>query len=154
MPAGCASGGPAAETAEKLLHLLALLKLNLVQRKVRIVHRVACWKRGVVGGVGAWNEAFSRAALVAAPAGAAEAEPGAAQGAGQLHVMVTGAAGVGFKPSRLMQVAFRSTHNLLRPCGRIIEAGTRALFAVAPTAQETHNTPCALLASAGAGVRQ
>ena len=36
MPAGCASGGPAAETAEKLLHLLALLKLNLVQRKVRV----------------------------------------------------------------------------------------------------------------------
>ena len=34
MPPGCASGGPAAETAEKLLHLLALLKLNLVQRKV------------------------------------------------------------------------------------------------------------------------
>lgn len=36
MPAGCASGGPAAETAEKLLHLLALLKLNLVQRKVLV----------------------------------------------------------------------------------------------------------------------
>lgn len=37
MPPGCASGGPAAETAEKLLHLLALLKLNLVQRKVSSV---------------------------------------------------------------------------------------------------------------------
>ncbi|KAL4430654.1 hypothetical protein ABPG75_005910 [Micractinium tetrahymenae] len=36
LPAGCDAGGPAAETAEKLLHLLALLKLNLVQRKVLI----------------------------------------------------------------------------------------------------------------------
>lgn len=35
MPAACGTGGPAAEVAEKLLHLLALLKLNLVQRKVR-----------------------------------------------------------------------------------------------------------------------
>ncbi len=35
MPAACGSGGPASEIAEKLLHLLALLKLNLVQRKVR-----------------------------------------------------------------------------------------------------------------------
>ncbi|KAL4423346.1 hypothetical protein ABPG77_006141 [Micractinium sp. CCAP 211/92] len=36
LPAGCDAGGPATETAEKLLHLLALLKLNLVQRKVLI----------------------------------------------------------------------------------------------------------------------
>lgn len=35
LPAGCGSGGAATEAAEKLLHLLALLKLNLVQRKVR-----------------------------------------------------------------------------------------------------------------------
>ena len=34
LPAGCSASGAAAETAEKLLHLLALLKLNLVQRKV------------------------------------------------------------------------------------------------------------------------
>lgn len=34
MPSGCEAGGPATEAAEKLLHLLALLKLNLVQRKV------------------------------------------------------------------------------------------------------------------------
>jgi hypothetical protein len=36
MPAGCKAGGVATETVEKLLHLLALLKLNLVQRKVRL----------------------------------------------------------------------------------------------------------------------
>lgn len=36
LPAGCGSGGAATEAAEKLLHLLALLKLNLVQRKVLV----------------------------------------------------------------------------------------------------------------------
>ncbi|PSC74391.1 DEAD-box ATP-dependent RNA helicase 16 [Micractinium conductrix] len=36
LPAGCSASGAAAETAEKLLHLLALLKLNLVQRKVLV----------------------------------------------------------------------------------------------------------------------
>lgn len=71
MPPGCASGGPAAETAEKLLHLLALLKLNLVQRKVGAVRQwaaccCACPLLWVLG----------HAAL----AGAAEAQPGAAQG--------------------------------------------------------------------------
>jgi hypothetical protein len=35
MPPGC-GGGAAAEVTEKLLHLLALLKLNLVQRKVLV----------------------------------------------------------------------------------------------------------------------
>ncbi|KAL4858273.1 DEAD-box ATP-dependent RNA helicase 16 [Chlorella vulgaris] len=36
MPAGCKAGGAATETVERLLHLLALLKLNLVQRKVLV----------------------------------------------------------------------------------------------------------------------
>lgn len=57
MPAGCASGGPAAETAEKLLHLLALLKLNLVQRKVSGSRQ------------GTLPSAVPRAGMLAAPVG-------------------------------------------------------------------------------------
>lgn len=34
LPPGAAAGGGAGETAERLLHLLALLKLGVVQRKV------------------------------------------------------------------------------------------------------------------------
>ena len=34
MPAASSSGGPLGETHEKLLHLLALLKLGVVKRKV------------------------------------------------------------------------------------------------------------------------
>jgi hypothetical protein len=50
MPPGC-GGGAAAEVTEKLLHLLALLKLNLVQRKVCV--RMSVWGVGVGVGGGA-----------------------------------------------------------------------------------------------------
>ena len=80
LPRGEGLGGGVAEANEKLLHLLALLKLNLVQRKVR---RLAGWLGGAWV-AGCWDSArralgcvlralgaFRSLLLCSAPAGAA-----------------------------------------------------------------------------------